>query len=148
MGFVEYFTMVLLSMAPISEARGAIVYGLASGINPVVAYFTSVLFNILAIPILFLGLEISHLSQLARKLFGKRAARRIEKHSKKLERYGELALFVFVALPLPVTGAWMGTFIASLLSFNRRKSFLVISLGVLVSGLIVLTSYYGVAAAL
>lgn len=55
-----------------------------------------------------------------------------------------VALLSFVAIPLPVTGAWTGALIASLFNFHRRKSFLAILLGVLISGVIVSLISYGV----
>ena len=65
----------------------------------------------------------------------------IQKKAKKLEpkigKYGYLALALFVAVPLPMTGAWTGALIAWLLGLDRKKSFAAIAFGVLIAGVIV-----------
>lgn len=69
-----------------------------------------------------------------------------EKVAKKkgtIEKYGYLGLFLFVAIPLPGTGAWTGALIAAVLEMNRKKSFLVIAIGVFVAGLIMMALSYG-----
>lgn len=73
---------------------------------------------------------------------------RIQKKAKKLEpqidKYGYIALALFVAVPLPITGAWTGSLITWLLALNRKKSFAAIALGVLIAGIIVtLTTLVG-----
>lgn len=141
---LEYLILLALSAAPLTEARGGVVYGLSAGLNPLPAFILAVLANILIIPVVFWALEISPLNQLAVYLFGDRMAKKIDKNSKKLEKYGELALLTFVAIPLPVTGAYTGTLIASLLKFNKRESFLVISAGVIISAFIAMLGFYGV----
>jgi len=141
---LDYLILLALSSAPFTEARGGVVYGLASGLTPELAFSVAVLANIVVIPIIFWALEISHLNSLAVYLFGKKMARKIDTHSKKLEKYGELALLAFVAIPLPVTGAYTGTLIASLLRFNKWESFLVISAGVIISAFIATLGFYGV----
>jgi uncharacterized membrane protein len=57
---------------------------------------------------------------------------------KKIDKFGYLALVLFVAIPLPGTGAWTGAFISWLLGLDRKKSLIAISTGVLIAGLIVL----------
>ena len=64
--------------------------------------------------------------------------------TKRMSRTTFVALLSFVAIPLPVTGAWTGALIASLFNFHRKKSFLAILLGVLISGVIVSLISYGV----
>ena len=64
--------------------------------------------------------------------------------NRKMSSATFIALLSFVAIPLPVTGAWTGALIASLFSFPRKRSFLAILLGVLISGVIVSLISYGV----
>lgn len=55
----------------------------------------------------------------------------------KIDKYGIWGLLLFVAIPLPGTGGWTGALLASLLHLDKKKSFLVISLGVFIAGLII-----------
>lgn len=66
--------------------------------------------------------------------------KRIEKFEKSHNSIGFFALFLFVAIPLPLTGAYTGTFLSWVLGLDRRKSIISITLGVLVAGLII---YFG-----
>ena len=59
----------------------------------------------------------------------------------KLKYYG---LFLFVAIPLPTTGAWTGSLIAALLGLDKKKSWLAASLGVIAAGLIMLVVSFGI----
>ena len=134
---IEYLTLALMSMAPISEARGAIIYGLGLGMNTGLVLISAILLNILAIPIIWYFLNVSNFNKLAYRLFGKKMEQKIDKYRNKFEKYAEWALLIFVAVPLPVTGAWTGTFIAHILKLDFKKSFYVISLGVVIAALIV-----------
>ena len=60
-----------------------------------------------------------------------------------MDQWGYFALMLFVAVPLPVTGAWSGSLIACVLGLNRWKSFLAISAGIIIAGLIVLFVSFG-----
>jgi uncharacterized membrane protein len=63
---------------------------------------------------------------------------------KIVEKYGYLGLILFVAIPLPMTGAWTGGLVASFLGLNIPKSFLSISIGVIIAGIIVLLVSVGI----
>ena len=134
---IEYIIFTLMSMAPVSEARGAIIYGLSLGMNPGAVLISAIILNILAIPIIWKFLDMANFNELAYKLFGKKMENKIDKAKNKFEKYAEFALLIFVAVPLPVTGAWTGTFIAHILKLDFKKSFYVISLGVVIAALIV-----------
>ena len=126
-----------MAAAPISEVRGAIIYGLGTGIDPSAVIVLSVLINILMIPILFWILRQAKFRKLADRLFGKKMQEKIEKNKDALNKYGIIGLLLFVAVPLPITGAWTGTFIAEILKLHRRKSFIVISAGVVIAAALV-----------
>lgn len=79
---------------------------------------------------------------------GRRVKMRSDASARRKELGALLGLFLFVALPLPGTGAWTGGLVAALLSMNRWKSFLAILAGVLVAGLIMSLASYGVLGAL
>ena len=133
---LHYLILAGLAAAPISEVRGAIPYGLGIGLNSYWVFALAVLTNIAVVPFLFFILKQTHFKELAHNLFGKTMSKKINKHKKFLDTYGELALLAFVAVPLPITGAWTGTFMANALGMNEKKSILVISLGVVIAGTI------------
>jgi uncharacterized membrane protein len=133
---IEYLMVFILGGFPIAEIRGAIIYGLAMNLNMYYVFAIGALGNIIAIPIIFFVLEKLKLIHLAKRLFGKRTYDKIEKHQKSIDKWGELALLLFVAIPLPFTGGWTGAFAATLLKMNKKKSFAVITLGILIAGII------------
>lgn len=142
---------MLLSLAPVSELRGGIPFAIAKGIHPLTAFVFCIIANILVIPIVFLFLEFLHkkllcISSYKRTFnaFLKKTRKKVDHVKQKYQIYGFLALTVFVAIPLPVTGAWTGTLIAWLLGLHKGKSFIAMSLGVLISGTIVTLATLGI----
>lgn len=132
---------IILSMLPIAELRGGIPYALANEINPWVAYFVCCGANILAFPIVYLFLGIFHdlfmKIKLYQALFDKLVARTRKKVEKNLEKWGFWGLMVFVMIPLPVTGAYTGSFAAWIFGIKKRKAFLAVTCGILIAGIIV-----------
>lgn len=132
---------IILSMLPIAELRGGIPYALANEINPWVAYFVCCGANILAFPIVYLFLGIFHdlfmKIKLYQTLFDKLVARTRKKVEKNLEKWGFWGLMVFVMIPLPVTGAYTGSFAAWIFGIKKRKAFLAVTCGILIAGIIV-----------
>ena len=132
---------ILLSALPISEIRGGI--PLAFYYNLKWAIWILVLVNILIIPLAFLFLD--YINKFLLKIgFYKRFFYHIientrRKTEEKIEKYGYLGLTLFVAIPLPVTGAYTGTLAAWLFGMDRKKSFLSIALGVIIASIIVFT---------
>jgi uncharacterized membrane protein len=130
-------------MLPIAELRGGIPYAIANDINPFVAYFVCVGANILAFPIVFFFLEFLHPQfmkiELYQNLFNKFILKTRKKVESKITKYGFWGLMVFVMIPLPVTGAYTGSFAAWLFNIPKKKAFLSVLLGVIISGLIVTT---------
>ena len=131
----------LISMLPIFELRGAIPVGIALfKQNIFIVYIVAVIFNLVPIlPILYLLLPLRRfllrfgiLKQVFNFLDTK-----AKKNSKIVEKYGEFGLALFVAIPLPITGAWTGSLIAVSMDLSPIKSFLFITLGVLSAGVIV-----------
>ena len=146
----------LISMIPIFELRGGIPVGIALfKLNPVAVYFTCVVCNL--IPVLPILLLLSPIRRLLEKVPPFRGMfrylqRKAEKNRSLIERYEEVGLTLFVGIPLPVTGAWTGSVVAEILGLRVMKSFLFISLGVCLAGIIVtlltLLKFYGLIAAL
>ncbi|MBT4334247.1 small multi-drug export protein [archaeon] len=134
--------LILLSILPISELRGAILYSKIVGMNQLASFFVATTANILIIPILFMLLEHLHGHlrnyRTYRTLFyyqTKKVKRKIEKHIGTKWEYP--ALFFLVAIPMPFTGAYTGVFAAWLFRLNRKKSLYAIVLGVLTAGILV-----------
>ncbi len=141
-----YALTALFSFLPISELRGGIPYAFFNGIPLLQAYLICVLINTLVAPVFFIFLETIHKLfykiPLYKRIFDKTVNKARQKVGQKIEKYGMAGLLVFVAIPLPITGAWTGTLGAWILGLNKRKSFLFILLGVMISGLIVSTVVY------
>jgi uncharacterized membrane protein len=140
--------IILLSIIPISELRGGIPLAIASGFNPISAFLICTLANIVIIPIVFLFLNTINVLLLKIPPYSTFFHKTIERSRKKIhnsiEKYGYLGLAIFVAIPLPFTGAYTGVLGAWALGMDKRKAFASIALGVIVAGIIVtLVSYYG-----
>ena len=146
--FSKELVVFIISMIPIIELRGAIPVGIAWGVKPLVAYLVAVLGNIFPVPfiIFFFRPVIEYLEKT--KLFGKFAEKiknRIHKKAKDMNGIKLFALYLFVAIPLPGTGAWTGAAIAALLKMRIKQSFVAITLGVISAGLIMMVlSHFGI----
>lgn len=143
--FYKYLITLLISMVPFIELRGSIPVGIAIyKLNIFLVYIISIIGNIIIIPIILLGikkiLKLLENIKITKKLVtlieekGKKAGDKILKSTKNGVYYG---LFLFVAIPLPGTGAWTGSLAASFLDLDFKKSFLSIALGVITAGIII-----------
>jgi len=153
MAWWNFLIAIILSFLPIVELRAGIPMAILSGINPWIAFFLCVFVNILIIPFVFFFLDKVHVWLLSYNWYKKsinktfeRAKKRSEKVKKNMNTWGMLALALFVAIPLPGTGAWTGTIVAWLLKLNRKKSFWAITLGVAIAGIIVTLAVTGLVA--
>ena len=153
MDWLSLLKVVGLSAAPISELRGGLPLALSLGLSPAAAYFLSVAGNLLPVPLLLWGLRRT--IPLVGKLPGRPgawAARYLawqeRRHRERFARWGEMVLVLVVAVPLPATGAWTGTLVATLLGISPRRAFPLITLGVLLAGGIVLAASLGLFALL
>ncbi len=139
-GIPPELAVVIIAMLPIVELRGAIPVAHIFGMNPFLAYVLAVVGNMIpVIPILLLLGPVS--SFLMRFKLGKRFFdwlfdRTRRKVGKNIEKYETLGLSVFVAIPLPVTGAWTGSLGAFLFGIKFKHAFWAILLGVMVAGVI------------
>jgi uncharacterized membrane protein len=140
-----------LALAPISELRGAIPYFLAKGGHPLVVYLYCVGLNALVGPLVFLFLNSVHRLfskiPLYNKLFDALVERARSKIEEKVKKYEYWGVTIFVAIPLPITGAWTGSLGAWVLDLQPRRTFLHVFYGVCIAGLVVLlVSYFGIEA--
>ena len=136
-----YLWTAFLSILPISELRGAIPFAVANGVPWYAAYPLAVFFNAMVAPLCWVFL--STLNRLFLKIswykyfFEKFIERARGKLHDNVERWGWLGVAVFVAIPLPLTGAWTGTIGAWVLGLSKRKTMIAVILGVLIAGAIV-----------
>ncbi|MDX9872515.1 MAG: small multi-drug export protein [Clostridia bacterium] len=136
-----------LSAIPVTELRVTLPLALATGFSPLQAYLLAVGGNLL--PILPVLLLLEPVSKVLRKIplldrIFERIVIRSRNKGAGVQKYGLIGLLLFVAVPLPGTGAWTGAAIAWLLGFNVWLSFLAIGAGVLLAGVIVTLASLGV----
>lgn len=155
----------VISMLPIIELRGSVPVGAAIGMPFYTNYIVSVIGNLLPVPFVLLLMPMI-IDFMARFKFFRPIANwlkeKAEKHKNKIIKPnvaedGEeskkearlstkifVALMLFVAIPLPGTGAWTGSLVAALFNLPKKSSFLAIMLGVMISGVIMCLASYGV----
>lgn len=137
---MKILTTFAMSMVPVVELRGGIPYGLSQGLEWPLVYLIAVVGNLLPIP--FILLFVRRILQWMKRYerLG-RAAQRIEaraaKRSDRVRRSEIIGLCMFVAIPLPGTGAWTGALIAALMDMRLKKALPSITVGVLIAGAIV-----------
>lgn len=136
------------SMLPVIELRGAIPMAFALGLPWWQAYLISVLGNLLPVPfiLLLINLVIKWMASSKVTFFNKIAnflLKKVEKNRERIEKYSFWGLFLFVAIPLPMTGAWTGSLVAAVVGVKPLKAFLSALLGVLLAGVIVTLIVYG-----
>lgn len=141
---------LLVSMVPVIELRGAIPIAVGHGLMPAVAIPVAILGNLIPVP--FIIIFIRKIFAWMRRMFPRLNSMidRLEEKGKSkkaaIDKSAFWGLFLFVAIPLPGTGAWTGALIAAMLDMRLKRAFPAIALGVLTAGLIVAFVSYGVAA--
>ncbi|MEG1612861.1 MAG: small multi-drug export protein, partial [Clostridia bacterium] len=148
----RFLAVLFTSMLPVVEVRGGIPLGLSLGMSPTASYFSACLAGLIVVPIILIFLKkvifwlckSEKLGNFGRSLntyFFERAQKVengaiVSQKSNLALKY--LALYLFVAAPLPLTGFWTGTAIAVFMNLNPLKSFLTITIGNLTAGGLVL----------
>lgn len=146
----KIITTFFISMVPIIELRGAIPYATGMGLAPEIAIPVAMIGNLVPIP--FIILFIKKIFAWMRKVSPKlnkvvdRMEAKAEKNKEKVLRYAFWGLVLFVAIPLPGTGAWTGALVAAMLDMPLKKAFPSVVLGVLGAGIVVAFVSYGAAA--
>ena len=135
-----YLNILFLSMMPVTELRGAIPIGIAMNLDPIGVFTFSVIgSSLVSIPLI---LTFRHILDFIRgisllKNIAKKIDNKIESSMKKLKSASVIGLILFVGVPLPTTGSWTASAIASILHMRIRDAFLGIVIGNMMSGLIV-----------
>lgn len=136
------------SMLPVIELRGAIPMAYAFGLPWWQAYLISVAGNMIPVPFILLLIKavIGFMTRSKLKILNKIAAwlvRKVNKNREKIEKYSFWGLCLFVAIPLPATGAWTGSLVAAMIDVKTWKAMLSTFLGVLIAGAVVTLIVYG-----
>ena len=139
--FNKEIAVIILAALPVSELRGAIPLAIALDFSPLKAYLLAFFGNMIPVlPLLFLFQPISnrlrHIKIFER--FFDWLFERTRKKASLVEKFEALGLILFVAIPLPITGAWTGCVAAALFKIRFRYAFIAITLGVIIAGFIVL----------
>lgn len=136
----------IVSTLPILELRGGLIAAKLMDINFIKAFIICYIGNMLPIPfiLLFIRKIFDFLKKYEKtnRLINKLEVRSLRK-ADNVKKYRLWGLFIFVAIPLPGTGAWTGALIADLFDIRIKHSLPVIAAGVLVAGLIVSALSYG-----
>ena len=143
----KYFWVLLISMLPLIEIRGALPYAVFWGLPLVPSIIVAVIGNMIPVPFIFLFarrvLEWGKDKKIIGGFFtwclqkGEKGGRKLEEKAGKGLYW---ALFLFVGIPLPGTGAWTGMLAASILDMDFKKSTMAALGGVLLAGAIMLTA--------
>ena len=136
------------SMLPIIELRGAIPMAFAFGLPWWQGYLISVVGNLLPVPfiLLLINVVLKWMSNSKVSFFNKFANflyRKVDKNRARIEKYSFWGLCLFIAIPLPVTGAWTGSLVAAVIGMKPWKAFVSALLGVLIAGIVVTLIVYG-----
>ena len=149
---LHYLIIFLVSMVPIIELRGAMVYAVGYELPYIPALITCVVGNMLPVPFIYFFAR-KFLSWGARQRYigkictfflekGERAGQKLVKATGRGGLF--LALLLFVGIPLPGTGAWTGTLGASFLNMGFKSTVVAVSLGVILAGIIMAAVSTGV----
>ena len=144
--FGKELIVFLISLMPILELRGGLIAAALLGLNIVPAFIICIIGNLLPIPFILWFItpifnklkNTKHLSKFVNKIEKKALSKK-----DKIEKAEFWGLFFFVGIPLPGTGGWTGSLIASLISMDKKKAMLAITCGVLLAGLIVGSLSFG-----
>ena len=139
----KYLIVFFFSMVPLIELRGAIPYAIGYNLPILPSYIIAIIGNMLPVPIIYLFarrvLEFGKDKKYIGKFFTW-CLKKGEAGGKKLQaKAGKglyWALFIFVGIPLPGTGAWTGTLAASILDMDFKKSVIAVMAGVILAGII------------
>ena len=130
---------ILLSVLPIGELRAGIPVAHAAGTPLITAALICTLANIIIIPFIFLFLNTLHKWFMKIKFYKKLFNKIIEKVRHKIEHHvntwGYIGLALFVAIPLPGSGAYTGTLGAWIFGLDQKKSMIAIAIGVIIAGI-------------
>ena len=138
---MDYIKLMLLSMVPVIELRGAIPVGIAMDLNPVYVYIACLIgLSLLSVPVVLIFRQVIDFFR-HRKYFNiviRWVDRKIESRAKKLKAASILGLIVFVGVPLPTTGSWTGSALASIFKMRIKDALFGVFVGNAIAGAVML----------
>ena len=139
----------VISLMPILELRGGLLAAALLGLDPLPSYIISILGNVLPVPFILLLITkvLAWMRNSKVKFFNKIANwldEKVEKHKGQIEKFGYLGVILFVGIPLPGTGAWTGSLIASVLNMDKKKTFLAVMAGLIMASIIMMILSFGI----
>ncbi len=143
--FANYVYVFIISMIPIIELRGAMPVASLIGLPFLPSLIVAIVGNLIPVP--FILFFIKAVCQWMKKIKGLKKfplylEEKVEKNKDEVTKYGKWGLYLFVAIPLPGTGAWTGALIASFLNFKNKDAFIAIAGGVVTAGVIMTAISY------
>lgn len=147
LGAGRELAVTIIAMLPLVELRGAVPLGIAAGLEWYKVLPLAYMGNLIPIPfVLFFGEKLLNWLGTLRPFTGivTRYRAKLESKKSQITRYARMGLFLFVAIPLPGTGAWTGAALAALLNLPKGKALLSITLGVFTAGIIMQIASSGV----
>ena len=136
----------LVSMVPLIELRGGVLIAKLLGIKLLKANIICIIGNIIPIPLILLFIKKIFAFMKKHNImkgFVEKLEERATKKSKGADRGEFLFLLLFVGIPIPGTGAWMGSLIAALFEFDIKRASIAIFLGILLAAIIMSIASYG-----
>ena len=138
---MEYIKLMLISMVPVIELRGAIPLGIAMDLNPGYVYISCLIgSSLVSIPVVLIFRQVIDFFR-HRKYFNiviRWVDGKIESRAKKLKAASILGLIVFVGVPLPTTGSWSGSALASIFKMRIQDALFGVFIGNAIAGAIML----------
>lgn len=129
-----------MAAVPLIEQRGAIPFGIFSGLSPVMTFFVALIGSMLPVPFILLLFNKLYNWLLRYKFFNRLTKvidKKIAKNRHTFEKYQEIALITFIGIPLPTTGLWTGSAIAAFLKLSFKKSLFCALIGGLISATLI-----------
>ncbi len=143
----KYLIIFIISLFPILELRGGLIAASLLDLPMWQSFLICFIGNILPIPFILWLINPLFRKMKKLKFFGKIVTwceNKANSKKDKIENLKYLGLFLFVGIPVPGTGAWMGCLIAALLDLDKKKSLIAAVLGVVLAGVIMLIFSYGI----
>lgn len=141
------FTVMFTAALPVIELKGAIPIGISLGLSPVHSAILSFIGSIIPVPLILFTIrpifnclkKTSSFKNIIYKITNKSLNK-----SNSIQKYGVWGLLLFVAIPLPGTGVWTGSLIASLLDIRFKWAFPAIIVGNLIAGILIMLLSNGI----
>lgn len=143
----KYALIFIISLLPILELRGGLVAASLLDLPMWTSLIVCLIANAIIIPFVLFLMEyiiklLSHI-KIFKKFFDWWTNKALKKKD-IIEKYGYVGIMLFVAIPLPGSGAWTGCLLAVLLGLDKKKSFIAASIGILIAAAIMLIFSYGI----